>query len=166
VDSEQRPSAATGPAAPATTRDTRSVIRLKDNLALCGRTASNMRRIVFGTPRCRLHWKNCSSAGLRHFIVKAKHLGVVLLVALYGLALTAKVATADTISGIYGFSHPGSNNIKRHISEKFSTKLIDWSSFLILGNTVPPRDPDEDEEDEEDEDNADEPPVVRKPDED
>ena len=44
-------------------------------------------------------------------------------------------------------------------------------AFAIMGNTVPPRDPDEDEEDEEDEeeeeeDNADEPPVVREPDED
>jgi hypothetical protein len=37
---------------------------------------------------------------------------------------------------------------------------------VILGNTVPPRDPEEDEEDEEEEDNADEPPVVREPDED
>jgi len=40
-----------------------------------------------------------------------------------------------------------------------------------MGNTVPPRDPDEDEEDEneedgEEEDHADEPPVVREPDED
>jgi hypothetical protein len=53
-----------------------------------------------------------------------------------------------------------------HISEKFSTRLIDWSPFVIMGNTMPPRDPDEDEEDEEDEDRADEPPVVREPDED
>jgi hypothetical protein len=44
---------------------------------------------------------------------------------------------------------------------------------MIMGNTMPPRDPDEDEEDEdeededeEDEDRADEPPVVREPDED
>ena len=59
--------------------------------------------------------------------------------------------------------------MKQHIPEEFSTKLIDWSPFVIMGNTVPPRDPDEDEEDEEDEeedDNADEPPVVREPDED
>jgi hypothetical protein len=37
-----------------------------------------------------------------------------------------------------------------------------------MGNTMPPRDPDEDEEDEdeEEEDSADEPPVVREPDED
>jgi hypothetical protein len=55
-------------------------------------------------------------------------------------------------------------------SEEFSTRLIDWSPFVITGNTMPPRDhPDEDEEDEEDEDEedrADEPPVVREPDED
>ena len=37
-----------------------------------------------------------------------------------------------------------------------------------MGNTMPPRDPDEDDEDEEEEeeDRADEPPVVREPDED
>jgi hypothetical protein len=35
-----------------------------------------------------------------------------------------------------------------------------------MGNTMPPRDPDEDEEDEEEGDRADEPPVVREPDED
>jgi hypothetical protein len=55
------------------------------------------------------------------------------------------------------------------ISEEFSTRLIDWSPFVITGNTMPPRDhPDEDdgEEDEEEEDRADEPPVVREPDED
>ena len=59
--------------------------------------------------------------------------------------------------------------MKQHIPQEFSTRLIDWSPFLIIGNTVPPRDPDEDEDDEEDEeedDNADEPPVVREPDED
>jgi hypothetical protein len=58
--------------------------------------------------------------------------------------------------------------------------LIDGSPFVILGNTMPPRDPDEDEEngDEEEEeeeeenedevevDRDDEPPVVREPDED
>jgi hypothetical protein len=53
-----------------------------------------------------------------------------------------------------------------HIPEEFSTRLTDW----IMGNTMPPRDPEEDEEDEdekeEEEDRADEPPVVREPDED
>ena len=47
---------------------------------------------------------------------------------------------------------------------------IDWSPFAIMDGMMPPRDPDEDEEDEEDEeeeeDHADEPPVVREPDED
>jgi hypothetical protein len=58
-----------------------------------------------------------------------------------------------------------------HIPEEFSTRLTDWSPFVIMGNTMPPRDPDEDEEEEEDEegedeeDRADEPPVVREPDE-
>ena len=58
-----------------------------------------------------------------------------------------------------------------YIPEEFSTRLIDWSPFVIMGNTMPPRDPDEDEEDEDEqdegdgEDHADEPPVVREPDE-
>ena len=56
--------------------------------------------------------------------------------------------------------------MKQPIPEEFSTRLIHWGPFVIMGNTVPPRDPDEDEEDEEEEDNADEPPVVREPDED
>jgi hypothetical protein len=55
-----------------------------------------------------------------------------------------------------------------HIPEVSSTRLIDWSPFVIMGSTMPPRDPDEDDEDEdeEEEDRADEPPVVREPDED
>jgi hypothetical protein len=53
--------------------------------------------------------------------------------------------------------------------EEFSIRLIDWCPFVIMGNTMPPRDPNEDEEDEdeeEEEDRADEPSVVREPDED
>ena len=62
-----------------------------------------------------------------------------------------------------------------HIREEFSTRLIDWSPLVIMDNTMPPRDPDEDEVDEdedddddeeEQEDHADEPSVVREPDED
>ena len=57
-----------------------------------------------------------------------------------------------------------------HIPKEVSTRLIDWSPFVIMGNTMPPRDPDEDEEDEdedeEEEDRVDEPPIVREPDED
>jgi hypothetical protein len=54
--------------------------------------------------------------------------------------------------------------------EESSARWIDRSSFVVLGDTTPPRDPDEngDDEDEEegDEDEgADEPPVVREPDE-
>jgi hypothetical protein len=52
------------------------------------------------------------------------------------------------------------------IPEEFSNRLIDRSPFLIMGNTMPPRDPEEDDEDEEEEDGADEPPVVREPEED
>ena len=50
-----------------------------------------------------------------------------------------------------------------HIPEELSTKLIDWRLFVFMGNMMPPRDPDEDEDEEED--RADEPPVVREPDE-
>jgi len=56
-----------------------------------------------------------------------------------------------------------------HIPEEFSTRWIDRSPFVDMGNTMPPRDPNEDEEDEEEEDEenrGDEPPVVREPDED
>ncbi|WP_198031288.1 hypothetical protein [Bradyrhizobium sp. th.b2] len=46
---------------------------------------------------------------------------------------------------------------------------IDRRVFAIMGNTMPPRDPDDNEDDEEqddEEDRTDEPPVVREPDED
>jgi hypothetical protein len=56
-----------------------------------------------------------------------------------------------------------------HIPEELFT-TIDWNPFAIMCNTVPPRDPDEEDEDEEDDDeeddSADEPAVVREPDED
>jgi hypothetical protein len=58
-----------------------------------------------------------------------------------------------------------------HIPEEFFTRLIDRRPFVIMGNSMPPRDPnedeeDEDEEEEDEEDSGDEPPVVREPDED
>lgn len=56
--------------------------------------------------------------------------------------------------------------MKQHISEESFTRSIDWSPFVIMDSAMPPRDPDEDEEDEEEDDHADEPPVVREPDED
>lgn len=56
--------------------------------------------------------------------------------------------------------------------EEFSPRLIDRSPFVVVGDMTPPRDPDEggddedEEEDDEDEDEgAEEPPVVREPDE-
>jgi hypothetical protein len=58
--------------------------------------------------------------------------------------------------------------MKQHIPAEISTMLIDWSAFVIIDNTMPPRDPDEDEDedDEEDEEDEEDPPVVREPDED
>jgi hypothetical protein len=43
--------------------------------------------------------------------------------------------------------------------------LVDWSLITLMGNAVPPRDPndDEDEDDEEDQEDDLEPPVVREP---
>jgi hypothetical protein len=53
-----------------------------------------------------------------------------------------------------------------HIPEELSIR-IEWRLLAIMHDTTPPRDPDEDEDDEEEEgDEADEPPVVREPDED
>ena len=55
------------------------------------------------------------------------------------------------------------------IPKELSTRLVDGSPFVMVRNTMPPRDPDEDEQDdneEDEEDRADEPPVVREPDED
>jgi hypothetical protein len=36
-----------------------------------------------------------------------------------------------------------------HIPEESSARVSDWSPFAIMGNTVPPRDPDEDDDEEE-----------------
>jgi len=54
------------------------------------------------------------------------------------------------------------------IPEEFFTKLIDRRPFMITGNALPPRDPDEGDEDDEEprEAEEDEPPIVREPDED
>ena len=56
------------------------------------------------------------------------------------------------------------------IPENSSTWLVDWSLVTIMVNTMPPRDPNDDDEDhdddedEDDENQADEPAVVREPD--
>jgi hypothetical protein len=48
--------------------------------------------------------------------------------------------------------------------------LVGWPLIAMMGNWIPPRDPNDDEDDEEEEDEVDdrdeEPPVVREPDED
>lgn len=58
---------------------------------------------------------------------------------------------------------------QQRISEEFSAGSTDSGPLVIVGNMMPPRDPDEDdddEEDEEDERDEEEPPIVREPDED
>jgi hypothetical protein len=56
------------------------------------------------------------------------------------------------------------------IPENISTWLVDWSLVAIVDDTMPPRDPNDDDEDhdddedEDDENQADEPAVVREPD--
>ena len=54
------------------------------------------------------------------------------------------------------------------IPENVSTWLVDWSVVTIMGNTMPPRDPNDDDDDDEDEDTEPDderqPPVVREPD--
>ena len=54
----------------------------------------------------------------------------------------------------------------QRISENFS--MVDWSLVTIVGNTLPPRDPNEDDDNEDEESDTDErePAVVREPDED
>jgi hypothetical protein len=55
------------------------------------------------------------------------------------------------------------------IPENVSIWLVDWSVITIMGNTMPPRDPNDDDDDAEDEDDESDddldPAVVREPDE-
>jgi hypothetical protein len=58
------------------------------------------------------------------------------------------------------------------IPENVSTWLVDWSIVAIVGNTMPPRDPNNDDDDEEEDEDDDaesdndfEPAVIREPDE-
>ena len=59
----------------------------------------------------------------------------------------------------------------QHIPENFSA--AEWRLVTIMGNTMPPRDPNDDDDDDDEEEDNDtesdderEPPVVREPDED
>ena len=63
----------------------------------------------------------------------------------------------------------------QHTSEAFSVTAVGWTPLVVIGTAMPPRNPDEDDEDDEEdeedeedegEDGADEPAVVREPDED
>jgi hypothetical protein len=72
-----------------------------------------------------------------------------------------------------GHRHFRGAHMKQYILAEFSIRSIAPIPLVTMGNTMPPRDPDEDEEEEDDEgdddeedDSADEPPVVREPDED
>ena len=51
--------------------------------------------------------------------------------------------------------------------KSISTWLVDWRLVTIIGDVLPPRDPndddDEEEEDQEDEDQEEKPPVIREP---
>ena len=49
-----------------------------------------------------------------------------------------------------------------NILENISTWLVDWSLVTIMGNTTPPREPNDENDDDE---RQDEPAVVREPDE-
>ena len=55
------------------------------------------------------------------------------------------------------------------IPENVSSWLVDWSFAPIMGNTTPPRDPNDDDDAEDEDDDAEpedlEPAVVREPDE-
>jgi hypothetical protein len=53
----------------------------------------------------------------------------------------------------------------QRIPENFSA--AEWRLVTIMGNTMPPRDPNDDDDDEEEDNDteSDEPPVVREPDE-
>jgi hypothetical protein len=58
------------------------------------------------------------------------------------------------------------------IAENVSTWLVDWSIVTIMGNTMPPRDPNDDDDDDAEDEDGDaesdddfEPAVVREPDE-
>jgi hypothetical protein len=91
-----------------------------------------------------------------------------------GRRLVDELVVASSLNSEKGQNSLGSNlrsnNMIPQIPEELSTR-IDRSPFTIMGNMMPPRDPDdededEDEEEQDQEEDADEPPVVREPDED
>jgi hypothetical protein len=70
--------------------------------------------------------------------------------------------------GLLGLSRAGGGDMTLHIHEDIPGWLVDWSLITLMGNAVPPRDPDDDDDDDQDDDEEEddlEPPVVREPDE-
>jgi hypothetical protein len=71
--------------------------------------------------------------------------------------------------GLLGLSRAGGGNMTLHVPEEVPGWLAAWSLITLMGDAVPPRDPNDDDEDDEedDEDRQDdlEPPVIREPDE-
>jgi len=69
-----------------------------------------------------------------------------------------------------GLSRAGGGDMTLHIREDSHGWWVDASLITLMGNAVPPRDPNDDDEEDDDEDDEDgqddlEPPVVREPDE-
>jgi hypothetical protein len=67
---------------------------------------------------------------------------------------------------------PTGPNMTARIPENVSTLLVDWNIVTIMGNTMPPRHPNDDDDDDDDAEDEDgepdedlEPAVVREPDE-
>jgi hypothetical protein len=64
--------------------------------------------------------------------------------------------------------HPTGADITARVPEIVSTWFVDWSILAVMGETMPPRNPNDDDDEDEDEDGAaedDEPAVIREPDE-
>ena len=79
--------------------------------------------------------------------VQSPRLGSAFLV----LKFQWRVKSKRYVSVLYTCGSKRSNNMTPHIPEEFSTMLIDCSPFVIVGNTMPPRDPEENEDEEEEE---------------
>jgi hypothetical protein len=65
-------------------------------------------------------------------------------------------------------ANPQEHDLTARTSESGSTCLADWS-ILVIGNAMPPRDPNDDEDDDDEDGDAesgeDDPAVIREPDE-
>jgi hypothetical protein len=69
-----------------------------------------------------------------------------------------------------GLSRAGGGDMTLHIPEDSPGWWLDWSFITLMGDVVPPRDPNDDDDEDDEEDDEEqrddpEPPVVREPDE-